>query len=277
MALTVNTNVSAMNATTRLNRSNRGLSSTLGRISSGLRINSAADDAAGLGVAENLSAASRSVRVAQRNTNDGISVVQTAEGATNEVSNILKRMRELSVQSASETLDNGERTYIQDEFVQLSEEIDRISNVTEFNGLALSDGTNATINVQVGINNTADDVIAVTLGDLTAATLGVDTGTIDLSTAATASAALPGLDAALDTVNSYRSEFGAVMNRMESSLRNLENTNQNIKAAESQIRDADFAEEASEMAKYNVMQQAGVAALTQAKNINQSAAQLLQG
>jgi len=186
-------------------------------------------------------------------------------------------MRELSVQSASETLDNGERTYIQDEFVQLSEEIDRISNVTEFNGLALSDGTNATINVQVGINNTADDVIAVTLGDLTAATLGVDTGTIDLSTAATASAALPGLDAALDTVNSYRSEFGAVMNRMESSLRNLENTNQNIKAAESQIRDADFAEEASEMAKYNVMQQAGVAALTQAKNINQSAAQLLQG
>jgi len=277
MALTVNTNLASMNTVAKVNRTNAKLQSTLGRISSGLRINSAADDAAGLGMAENLDTQSRSMKQAMRNTNDGISVVQTAEGAANEVANILKRMRELSVQSASETLDNGERTYIQDEFVQLSEEIDRISNVTEFNGLALSDGTNATINVQVGINNTADDVIAVTLGDLTAATLGVDTGTIDLSTAATASAALPGLDAALDTVNSYRSEFGAVMNRMESSLRNLENTNQNIKAAESQIRDADFAEEASEMAKYNVMQQAGVAALTQAKNINQSAAQLLQG
>ncbi len=277
MALTVNTNLASMNTVAKVNRTNAKLQSTLGRISSGLRINSAADDAAGLGMAENLDTQSRSMKQAMRNTNDGISVVQTAEGAANEVANILKRMRELSVQSASETLDNGERTYIQDEFVQLSEEIDRISNVTEFNGLALSDGSNATINVQVGINNTADDVIAVTLGDLTAATLGVDTGTIDLSTAATASAALPGLDAALDTVNSYRSEFGAVMNRMESSLRNLENTNQNIKAAESQIRDADFAEEASEMAKYNVMQQAGVAALTQAKNINQSAAQLLQG
>jgi flagellin len=277
MALTVNTNLASMNTVAKVNRTNGKLQNTLGRISSGLRINSAADDAAGLGVAENLDTQSRSMKQAMRNTNDGISVVQTAEGAANEVANILKRMRELAVQSASETLDNGERAYIQDEFVQLSEEVDRIANVTEFNGLPLSDGTNATINVQVGINATADDQIAVTLGDLTAATLTVDTGSMDLSTSATASAALANIDNALDTVNSYRSDFGSVMNRMESSLRNLENTNQNIKAAESQIRDADFAEEASEMAKYNVMQQAGVAALTQAKNINQSAAQLLQG
>ena len=277
MALTVNTNLASMNTVAKVNRTNMGLQKTLGRISSGLRINSAADDAAGLGVAENLDTASRSMRQAMRNTNDGISVVQTAEGAANETANILKRMRELAVQSASETLDDGERAYIQDEFVQLSEEVDRIANVTEFNGLPLSDGTNAVIQVQVGINNTADDQIAVTLGDLTSATLGVDTGTIDLSTSAGASAALPGLDAALDTVNAYRSEFGAVQNRLESSLRNLENADQNITAAESQIRDADFALEASEMAQYNVMQQAGVAALTQAKNINQSAAQLLQG
>ena len=277
MALTVNTNVSAMNATTRLNRSNRGLSSTLGRISSGLRINSAADDAAGLGVAENLSAASRSVRVAQRNTNDGISVVQTAEGATNEVSNILKRMRELSVQSASETLDDGERAYIQDEFVQLSEEVDRIASVTEFNGVALTDGTNATIAVQVGINNTANDSVDITLGDLSAATLGVDTGAIDLSSSTGAGTAIGAIDTALDTLNGYRSDLGATQNRLESSLSNLENYDQSLSAAESQIRDADFAQEASEMAKYNVMQQAGVAALSQAKNINQSAAQLLQG
>ena len=277
MALTVNTNLASMNTVAKVNRTNMGLQKTLGRISSGLRINSAADDAAGLGVAENLDAASRSLRQAMRNTNDGISVVQTAEGAANEVANIIKRMRELAVQSASETLDNGERAYIQDEFVQLSDEVDRIANVTEFNGLKLSDGTLATVGVQVGINNTADDQIDITLGDLTSATLGVDTGTIDLSTSTGAFAALPGLDAALDSVNSYRSGFGAVQNRLESSLRNLENTDQNLTAAESQIRDADFAKEASEMAKYNVMQQAGVAALTQAKNINQSAAQLLQG
>jgi len=276
MALTVNTNLASMNTVAKVNRTNMGLQKTLGRISSGLRINSAADDAAGLGVAENLDAASRSMRQAMRNTNDGISVLQTAEGAANEVANILKRMRELTVQSASETLDDGERAYIQDEFTQLSEEVDRIANVTEFNGLQLADGTLATIGVQVGINNTANDQIDITLGDLTAATLGVDTGTIDLSTAAGASAALPGIDAALDLVNSYRSEMGSVQNRLESSLRNLENTDQNITAAESQIRDADLALEASEMAKYNVMQQAGVAALGQAKNINQSAAQLLQ-
>jgi len=276
MALTVNTNLASMNTVAKVNQTNKGLQKTLGRISSGLRINSAADDAAGLGVAENLDAASRSMNQAMRNTNDGISVVQTAEGAANEVANIIKRMRELAVQSASETLDNGERAYIQDEFAQLSEEVDRIANVTEFNGTALADGTNATINVQVGINNTADDQIAITLGDLTAATLGVNTAAINLGTATGASAALPALDTALDSVNAYRSEFGAVQNRLESSLRNLENTDQNLAAAESQIRDADFAQEASEMAKYQVMQQAGVAALSQAKNINQAAAQLLQ-
>ncbi len=277
MALTVNTNLASMNTVAKVNRTNQGLQKTLGRISSGLRINSAADDAAGLGVAENLDTQSRSMRQAMRNTNDGISVVQTAEGAANEVANILKRMRELSVQSASETLDNGERAYIQDEFVQLSQEVDRIANVTEFNGLSLSDGTNATVAVQVGIYATADDQIDITLGDLTAATLTIDTGAVDLSTSGGASAALANIDFALDTVNEYRSQMGASQNRLESSLRNLENADQNITAAQSQIRDADFAKEASEMAKYNVMQQAGVAALTQAKNINQAAAQLLQG
>jgi len=276
MALTVNTNIAAMGATKNLNRSNGGLSQTLGRISSGMRINSAADDAAGLGVAENLSAASRSIKVAQRNTNDGISVVQTAEGATNEVANILKRMRELSVQSASETLDNDERAYIQDEFVQLSEEVDRISAVTEFNGVNLTDGTNATLSVQVGINNTANDQIDITLGDLSAATLGVDTVAVDLSTTTGASAGIAAVDTALDTLNGYRSDLGAVQNRLESSMNNLENYDQNLSSAESQIRDADFAKEAAEMAKYQVMQQAGVAALAQAKSINMQAAQLIQ-
>jgi flagellin len=276
MALTVNTNITAMSATNRLNSSNKGLSATLGRISSGMRINSAADDAAGLGVAENLNAASRSVRVAQRNTNDGISLVQTAEGSTSEVANILKRMRELAVQSASETLDDDERAYIQDEFTAISSEVDRIANVTEFNGVSLTDGTNATIGVQVGINNTADDSIDITLGDLSAATLGVDTGSLDLSTSAGAGTAIAAIDTALDTVNGYRSDYGAAQNRLESSMRNLENYDQSLTSAESQIRDADFAKESAEMAKYQVMQQAGVAALGQAKSINMQAAQLIQ-
>ncbi len=276
MALTVNTNITAMSATKNLSRSNSGLSASLGRISSGMRINSASDDAAGLGVAENLNAASRSVRVAQRNTNDGISLVQTAEGSTSEVGNILKRMRELAVQSASETLDDGERAYIQDEFVAISSEVDRISAVTEFNGVALTDGTNATVGVQVGINNTVNDSIDITLGDLSAATLGVDTGTLDLSTSAGAGTAIGAIDTALDTVNGYRSDYGAAQNRLESSLRNLENYDQSLTSAESQIRDTDFAKESAEMAKYQVMQQAGVAALGQAKSINMQAAQLIQ-
>ncbi|HHO51043.1 MAG TPA: flagellin FliC, partial [Deltaproteobacteria bacterium] len=174
MALTVRTNLTSMTSISHLNMNNQKLSSSLARISSGMRINSAADDAAGLGVAENLDAAGRSLRMAMRNTNDGIAVVQTAEGAANEVANIIKRMRELAVQSSSETLENTERTYINDEFSALSTEVDRIANVTEFNGLALADGTNATLDVQVGINNVAaNDRIAITLGDLTAATLGV--------------------------------------------------------------------------------------------------------
>ena len=273
MALTVNTNLTAMNATTKLNRSNKGLSSTLGRISSGMRINSAADDAAGLGVAENLNVASRSVRVAQRNTNDGISVVQIAEGATNEVANILKRMRELAVQSASETLDNGERAYLQDENNQLLSEIDRIAAVTEFNGLSLTN-TTATVGVQVGINNTSADQIDISLGNLTTAALTVST--VSVSTSALADVALTTIDRALDAVNAIRSDYGAVQNRLESAMRNLENYDQNLTAAESQIRDADFAKESAEMAKYQVMQQAGVAALSQAKSINMQAAQLIQ-
>jgi len=276
MALTVNTNLTAMHATANLNRSNASLSSSLGRISSGMRINTAGDDAAGLGVAENLNAATRSMKVAMRNTSDGISVVATAEGAANEVGNILKRMRELAVQSSSDTLATTERAYIQDEFTQLSEEVDRISNVTEFNGVKLSDGSAAVLEVQVGIQDTADDRISITLGDLTAATLGVDALSIDMSTAAGARTALTGLDTAIDAVNGYRSDFGSVQNRLESSFRNLENVSQNLTAAESMIRDTDFAEESAEMAKYQVMQQAGVAVLAQAKSINAQAAQLIQ-
>jgi len=273
MGLTVNTNIASMNALNNLNGTQRSLSKTLGRVSSGLRVNSAADDAAGLGTAENLDAAQRSLRVAQRNTSDGISVVQTAEGATEEVANIIKRMRDLAVQSASETLATTERGYIVDEFDALSSEIDRIAAVSDFNGVQLTNGSNASLDVQVGIDGTADDRITITLGDLQASSLNIDN--VDLASAGGAQGSLSVLDAALDDVNGYRSDFGAVQNRLESAMRNLETYTQNLAQAESNIRDADFAYEAAELSKYQIMQQAGVAVLGQANAISQGALRLI--
>lgn len=277
MSITVNTNTAANTALNNLSHTSRMLSRSFERISSGLRISHAADDAAGLGVAENLKVAAASAKVAGRNVNDGISMIAVAEGASAEVGSILGRMRELAVQGASETLDDNERAYVQDEYLALSEEVDRIANVTSFNGMQLTDGTVSTLGVQVGINNTANDQVDITVGDLRANTLGVDSASIDMSTASGASTSLTAIDAALDTVSGYRSDYGAVQNRLESSLNNLETFAENTKAAESQIRDADFGYETAEMSKAQILQQAGVAILGQAKNINQGAIQLLQG
>jgi len=316
MAMTVRTNVASISAQKTLGRTSQGLQKTLGRISSGLRIQSAADDAAGLGVATNMETARTSYSQAMRNANDGISVIQTAEGATDETTDILQRMRELAVQSSSETLEDGERAYIQKEAAQLSSEMERIANVTEFNSTQLTDGTNTSLAVQVGIDGDANSQIDITLGDLrvtaleirvvtfsadtagtvsftasggTAATtatgaLGNSAATviastaslvIDLSTSERASASLAEIDEALDTVNSYRADYGAVQNRLDSAVNSAQNYSENLASAESQIRDADFAAETSEMTKQQIMSQAGIAALSQAKNINQSVVSLL--
>lgn len=276
MGLVVNSNTTAMNALGNLNRTNRGLTSTFAKISSGLRINSAADDSAGMAVAENLDAEARSLGQAKRNTHDGISVIQTAEGATDEVADILKRMRELAVQSSSETLHNNERSYIQDEFSQLTQEVDRIAAVTEFNGIALGNA-NKGLDVQVGAQNTANDRIQINLGDLRATTLGIDnSGTgVQLDTVTNARAALTKIDNALDTINGYRSDYGSVQNRLESALNNLDIYTENIQGAESRIRDADFAQETAEMQKFQIMQQAGTAILSQANGITQGALRLI--
>ena len=276
MAITVNTNTAANSALTKMNATGRKLSKTFERLSSGLRIAKAADDAAGLGVAENLKVAASSARVASRNIGAGISMIAVAEGSSYEVGNILGRMRELAVQSSSETLGDDERQYIQDEYTQLAAEVDRIANVTEFNGMALTDGSTTTVSVQAGIGSTANDTIDITLGDLTASTLGVDTGSLDLSTSSGAQSALDVIDSALDSVSSYRSQLGASENRLSSALNNLEVFVENTKAAESQIRDADFGEESAELAKQQILQQAGVAVLAQAKNLPQAVTQLLQ-
>ncbi|MES2640689.1 MAG: flagellin [Myxococcota bacterium] len=275
MAITLKTNTTASNALGDLNKTTRALSRSFERISSGLRISRAADDAAGVGVAENLRAAHTSASVAQRNTNDGMSIIAVAEGASSEVGNILVRMRELAVQGASETLNDDERAYVQSEFTALSGEVDRIAGVTEFNGQALTDGSLTGIGVQVGIHNTSNDTITVSLGDLSSSTLGVDTSTIDMSTASGASDALTDIDAAIDTVNSYRADYGSVENRLGNALNNLETFEQTTLEAESRVRDVDFGKETANLSQNQVLQQAGTSVLSQAKSIGQAALGLL--
>jgi len=273
MALTVRTNIASMMASGQLNRTSKSLTATLGRVSSGYRINSAADDAAGLGVATNLETTTISQRQGIRNANDGISIIQTAESATNEVTDILQRMRELAIQSASETLDNDERAYIEDEFDQLQEEMARIASVTEFNGIALASGTTTQLDVQVGVYDATSSRITIQLGDLQTSTLGVDG--LSLATVTQAQAAIDSIDNALGTVNSVRSQLGAVQNRIESAISNATIYVEALSGAESQIKDADFATETADLTKFQIMQQAGVAALAQAKGINQSVISLL--
>ena len=275
MSLFINHNLASEVAQRSLAGTTRSLSSSFEKVSSGLRINKAADDAAGLGVAENLEAESRSAKVAMRNTNDGISVVQTAEGATNEVGNIVKRMRELAVQASSDSLASTERAYVNDEYVQLEAEIDRLAEVTEFNGTLLTNGGNTALNIQVGVNNTTNDRIKITLGDLSGDTLGVDSATIGMKTVASSRAAITALDSALDTINGYRSDYGATQNRLGSALSSMEVYRENLVSAEAQIRDVDFASETANMAKNQIMQQAGLSVLAQAKVQGQGVLSLL--
>ena len=279
MALTVNTNMAAMAAANTLNNTQGALSNTLARVSSGLRVTKAADDAAGQAVATNLSTQARSGKQAIRNANDGISVIQTAESASKEVISILDRMRELAVQSSSETLEDGERSYINSEFEQLSNEVERIAQSTEFNDIALSDGVTSQLSVQVGVDASSNSRVSIDLGDLTASSLGVHTGSgaaaVDLSAATSAQSAITTIDAAIDSVNSIRASYGATQNRLESSINNMSNYVESLSAAASQIQDADYAHETAEMTRLQVMQQAGVAALGQARGMNQSVLSLL--
>jgi flagellin len=275
MGLTVNTNLSAMSAANSLNHTQGQLSNTLARVSSGLRITKAADDAAGSAVAMNLQTTARSGKQAIRNANDGISVIQTAESASKEVLNILDRMRELAVQSSSETLEDGERAYIDSEFHQLSDEVERIAQSSEFNDIKLGNGDNTELDVQVGVDATSNSRVTISLGELTASNLSVETGDIDLTAATSSQTAITTIDAAIDSVNSIRADYGSVQNRLESSINNMSTYVEALSAAASQIQDADYAHETAEMTRLQVMQQAGVAALSQAKGINQSVLSLL--
>ena len=276
MALTVNTNVASLNAQRNLTNSQNSLNISLQRLSSGLRVNSAKDDAAGLAIAERMNAQVRGLTVGIRNAGDGISLAQTAEGALGSVTEALQRMRELAVQSVNVTNGTDDRASLDAEFGDLATEIDRILNGTEFNGSAILAGDAGAQNFQVGANNSANDRIAVTTtdmagdGDITAVT-----GT-DVTTSANAAAAIDLVDTALDTINSERATLGAAQSRIEIAVRSLDTTRENTAAARGRIVDADFAAETANLTRSQILQQAGVAMLSQANALPQTALALLQ-
>jgi flagellin len=279
MTVSILTNVASLNAQRNLTATQSSLAASIGRLSSGLRINSAADDAAGLGISENLKADLRSMAQAQRNTNDGVSMSQVAEGAMNEMAGLVTRMRELSVQAANQTLGATERGYIQTEFSQLRNEINRISSVTEFNGQKLIDGSASTgLTFQVGKENTANDRISMSITKLNASTLGstLKMGTASLSTVTNARAAIGVFDKAIEQLSTARAKVGAVQNRMVVTVSNLATAQENLAAANSRIRDVDVAEESSALTKAQILSQAGLAVLAQANQIPQSALSLLR-
>jgi len=280
MGLVVNTNLLSLNAQRSLNRTQSKLGTSVERLSSGLRINSAKDDAAGMAISMKLTAHVRGLNQAVRNAQDGISVVQVAEGGMNEIHNILTRMRELSMQSATGTLSTADRTALQTEFSDLKSEIDRISDTVDFNGFKLMNGDLSVsgVSLQVGINNTTNDRIksaAATFGNIDASALGLTTTVSSIDSVGSAQSMLTVLDSAIATVSTRRGNLGAVQNRLGSTIANLEIAAENLSAANSRIADADFAIETANLTKSQIILQAGVAVLSQANTIPQYALQLL--
>jgi len=275
MALTINTNIMSLNAQRNLSTTQTALSTSMQRLSSGLRINSAADDAAGLAISVGMNAQVKSMNQAVRNANDGVSLAQTAEGSLNETTNLLTRMRELAQESATGTVSDPQRTSIQNEFSQLSSEIDRIAAATQFNGANLLDGTlSGGISFQIGTNNTANDSISLSVTSATSSALGLSSTAV--STQAASRSALGTIDTALASVSTLRGTLGAVQNRLQSSISNIQVAVENVSAAMSRIRDVDVAAETANMTRANILVQAGVSILSQANQSPQAALKLLQ-
>lgn len=279
MALYVNSNISSLNAQRNMANSTKSLDTSYQRLASGLRINSAKDDAAGLQISNRLTSQINGLDQGNRNANDGISLAQTAEGAMDEISNMLQRMRTLAVQAGSDTNNSDDRTALQTEYDALSSEIDRITGATTFGGQNLLDGTGGAAGVftiQVGAGSSTDNQITIDLSGATdAATLGVNAG--DLTSQSAAATTMDSLDTAIKTLDGYRSRLGATQNRLESTIRNQSNVSENVSAARSRIRDADFATETANMTKQNILQQAASSVLAQANQRPQVALSLLGG
>ncbi len=270
------TNVQAIAANRHLSQNTHNLNNSLEHLASGSRINKAGDDAAGLAISEKLKASVRSLKQADRNANDGISLIQTAEGAMNEVSNMLIRMRELSIQASSDSIGPRERTYVDKEVQQLKSEIERIAQSTEYNGSKLLNGTAETLEFQVGMHNNPElDRLQYDAPNqvVTVGALGVE----DLSTRDKESAQqnLEKIDVALDRLNENRADLGAIQNRLMSTSANLQIYVENLSSANSRIRDTDLAQESSELTKHNILTQSNVAMLGQANSKPQLAMQLL--
>ena len=276
MGLRINTNVASLAAMRTLNNTKNNLDGSLERLSSGSRINRAGDDAAGLAISENLKASIRGLRQAKRNAQDGISLIQVTEGGLNEVSNMIVRLRELAIQAASDTIGDKERSFTDREFQALKSEMQRISDSTTFNGTQVLNGSAGVFEIQVGIhNNPMNDRVVYNAesSNVSLENLGIVGESV--STKIGAQTSLSSLDNALYRVNSVRADLGAMQNRLQSTINSLSISDENYSAANSRIRDADLAQEVSDMTKNNILMQAGISVLGQANNQSQMALKLL--
>jgi len=276
MGMRISTNVAALNAQKNLYMTGINANKSMARLASGFRINQAADDAAGLAISENLKGQIRGLRQANRNANDGISLVQIAEGSLNEVSNMLIRLRELGVQGASDTLGDTERQFLDAEYQQLKSEIQRVTESTQFNGYDLLNGTGGVLDIQVGVNNDPfKDRISFNAGAANSSLEALGMVAESVATKEGAQQSLSTLDTAMTSINSIRANFGAMQNRLQSTSNNLLVYDENMSAANSRIRDTDVAAETSEMVRNNILMQAGVSILGQANQQSQLALKLL--
>jgi flagellin len=274
MGLRVNTNVTSINAQRNLASVTDRLSGNYRRLSTGLRISTAADDAAGLAISERLRSQVRSLEQGKRNANDGISLVQTAEGALNEVSSILTRLRELAIQSSNGSVSSQDKETLDEEFQSLVNEVNRIGRSTEFNGIKLLDGSSSSVSFQIGFGTRAGiDTLAVTLSAALSTTLSLQS--LDIGSGGATTTAITNIDAAINTISSLRGSLGAVQNRLGSTINNLAIQVENLSAAESRIRDVDVAYETAQLTRNNILQQASLSVLGQANAQPQSALQLL--
>ncbi|TWH09608.1 MULTISPECIES: flagellin [Pseudoxanthomonas] len=278
MAQVINTNVMSLNAQRNLSTTSASMATTVQRLSSGLRINSAKDDAAGLAIAQRMTTQVRGMEQAARNANDGISLAQTAEGALQEISNNLQRIRELAVQAANGTNSTEDKAALQKEVQALKDEITRVTENTKFNGIHLLNTSGTVISIQVGANATDHDMIDIKLNDIKTALSGITASSFSVSgmTAGSGATQLTNLDDALKAVNEARADLGAIQNRFSSAIANLQVSTENMAASRSRIQDADYAKETAELTRNQILQQAGTAMLAQAKAIPQNVLSLLQ-
>ncbi len=276
MPLRINQNIPSLNAQRGLTSVTTRLEKNFAHLSTGLRIATASDDAAGLGISERLRSQTRSLAQAQRNANDGISLVQTAEGSLEEVSNILIRMRELAVEASNGTASSSDKNTLDAEFQDLLDEIDRIAGATEFNSIKLLNGATTSLSLQVGSGVTSNDSITVTLSASRTSDLGISTLDISAATTASVTTAITNITTAIDTVTAARGDLGGLQNRLQSTIANLGISIESLSAAESRIRDVDVAFETADLTRNSILQQAAVSILSQANVQPQLALALLQ-